>query len=185
MIFGYARVSTPDQDLDSQIQQLKTKGVDKIYTDIGSGVRTDRKGLNDLLNSVRSGDTILVYRIDRIFRSLKNMIELIENFKQKKVNFKSLSEPEFDTSSANGNFLLQIFSAVAEFERNLIRERTKAGLDAARRRNKHLGRPKGTKKETKEKYEYAKHLYENKNTPIIKACQLAGISKASFYRLDK
>jgi DNA invertase Pin-like site-specific DNA recombinase len=113
------------------------------------------------------------------------MVDLIETFQKEKIFFKSLSEPEFDTSSANGLFLLQIFSAVAEFERNLIREPTKVGLDSARRRNKHLGRPKGIPKEMKNKYEYAKHLYDNKNVPILKACKEAGISKASFYRLDK
>ncbi len=185
MIIGYARVSTTEQDLDPQIQKLKEAGVEKIYTDIGSGVKTNREGFLQMKNAIRKGDTVLVYRIDRIFRSLRNMVDLIEEFKQLEVNFKSLSEPQFDTSSANGLFLLQIFSAVAEFERNLIRERTKVGLDSARRRNKHLGRPKGIPKEMKSKYEYAKHLYENKNTPILKACKEAGISKASFYRLDK
>ena len=185
MIFGYARVSTPEQKLDLQIDLLKQNGCEKIFTDIASGVREDRKGLNELLSFLREGDVVLVYKTDRIFRSLKNMIELIEIFNQKKVFFKSLSEPAFDTTSANGKFIIQIFGAVAEFERNLISERTKAGLEGARRRNKHLGRPAGIGKETLEKYQYALHLYENKNIPIDKACKQAGISKTTFYRVDK
>ena len=112
------------------------------------------------------------------------MIELIEVFNQKKVLFKSITEPAFDTTTANGKFLIQIFGAVAEFERNLIKERTKAGIEGARRRKKLLGRPKGSKKETIEKYQYAMHLYENKNIPIDKACKQAGIAKTTFYRIE-
>ncbi len=185
MIVGYARVSTPDQKLEAQIELLKKQGCQKIYTDVASGVREDRKGLQELLRYLRKGDTVIVYKNDRIFRSLKNMIGLIDFFNEKGVHFKSLSEPEFDTTSANGKFLLQIFAAVAEFERNLISERTKIGLVNARRRNKLLGRRKGAKKETIEKYQYAKHLYESQHMPIEKACQKAGISKTSFYRIDK
>lgn len=185
MIVGYARVSTSDQNIDSQIDLLKKANCEKIYTDVASGVREDRKGLNEMIQYLRKGDTVVTYKNDRIFRSLKNMITLIDKFNVLEVNFKSLSEPEFDTTSANGRFLLQIFAAVAEFERNLISERTKIGLVNARKRKKLLGRPKGAKKETLEKYHYANHLYENKNVPIDKACKQAGISKTTFYRIDK
>ena len=167
MIFGYARVSTAEQKLETQIELLKQQGCEKTYTDIASGVREDRKGLNEMLSFLREGDVVIVYKTDRIFRSLKNMIELIEFFNQKGVFFKSISEPAFDTTSANGKFIIQIFGAVAEFERNLI------------------GRPKGIKKETLEKYHFAFHLYENKNIPIDKACKQVGISKTSFYRVEK
>lgn len=184
MIVGYARVSTIEQNIESQIQLLKNYKCDKIYTDTASGVREDRVGLNEMINYLRSGDTVIVYKIDRIFRSLKNLVDLIDKFNEMKVDFKSLSEPEFDTTSSNGKFLLQIFGAVAEFERNLISERTKFGLNNARARKKLLGRPKGAKKETFEKYYYAQHLYNNKNTPIDKACKIAQISKSSFYRID-
>ena len=98
---------------------------------------------------------------------------------------KSKNRPAFDTTSANGKFIIQIFGAVAEFERNLISERTKTGIEGARRRKKLIGRPKGIKKETLEKYHFAFHLYENKNIPIDKACKQAGISKTSFYRVEK
>ena len=158
MIFGYARVSTAEQKLETQIELLKQQGCEKIYTDIASGVREDRKGLNEMLSFLREGDVVIVYKTDRIFRSLKNMIELIEFFNQKGVFFKSISEPAFDTTSANGKFIIQIFGAVAEFERNLI---------------------------SLEKYHFAFHLYENKNIPIDKACKQVGISKTSFYRVEK
>lgn len=185
MKIGYARISTSEQSLDMQISLLKEHGCEEIYTDIASGVREDRKGLNKMLSFLREGDIVVVYKTDRIFRSLKNMVELIEIFNAKKVSFISLTEPAFDTTTANGKFLIQIFGAVAEFERNLISERTKSGLESARRRNKHLGRPKGVTKETLEKYHFALHLYENKKLSIDKACQQAKISKTSFYRIDK
>lgn len=181
---GYARVSTSEQNIQTQIDLLKAEGCDKIYTDVASGVREDRQGLKEMLSFLREGDIVIVYKLDRIFRSLKNMIELIEVFNQKKVLFKSITEPAFDTTTANGKFLIQIFGAVAEFERNLIKERTKAGIEGARRRKKLLGRPKGSKKETIEKYQYAMHLYENKNIPIDKACKQAGIAKTTFYRIE-
>lgn len=183
MIVGYARVSTPDQKLEAQIDLLKNAGCEKIYTDVASGTRDDRPGLQEMIKYIRKGDTIITYKNDRVFRSLKNMVELIDKFNEVGVHFKSLSEPEFDTTSANGKFLLQIFAAVAEFERNLISERTKVGLANARQRNKLLGRPSGSKKETIEKYHYAKHLYDNQNVPISLACQRAGIGKTTFYRV--
>ena len=106
MVVGYARVSTPEQKLEAQIDLLKNAGCEKIYKDIASGTRDDRKGLNEMLRYMRKGDTILTYKNDRVFRSLKNMVELIDRFNEAGVHFKSLSEPEFDTTSANGKFLL-------------------------------------------------------------------------------
>jgi len=185
MKVGYARVSTQGQSLESQIDLLKKEGCDKIYTDIGSGVRNDREDLNKMISYLRKGDIVVTYKNDRIFRSLKNMVNLIEKFNELGVHFKSISEPEFDSTSANGKFLLHIFSAVAEFERNLISERTKIGLTNARKRKKLLGRPIGPKKETIEKYEHAKHLYNDKNISIEKACKRVGIGKTSFYRVEK
>lgn len=185
MIVGYARVSTHTQNLESQIDLLKSAGCERIFSDVASGVREDRSGLNEMIDFLRKDDQVVTYKNDRIFRSVRNMINLIEIFNQKGVHFKSLSEPEFNTESANGKFFLQIFAAVAEFERNLISERTKIGLNNARKRKKLLGRPKGPKAETIEKYYYAKHLYDNKNLPIEKSCLQAGISKTTFYRVEK
>lgn len=185
MKIGYARVSTESQNITSQIDLLEREGCERIYKDFASGVRDNRPGLNQMLEVLRKGDTVIIYKSDRIFRSLKNMVQLIDKFNEIGVGFKSISEPEFDTTSANGKFIIQIFGAVAEFERNLISERTKFGLENARKRKKLLGRPKGAKQETIEKYNYAQHLYENKNTPIDKACEIAGLSKTTFYRIDK
>lgn len=185
MTVGYARVSTSEQNISNQVEILKENGCEKVFTDIASGVREDRVGLNDMLSYLRRDDIIMVYKTDRIFRSLKNMIDLIERFNEKGILFKSITEPAFDTTSANGKFIIQIFGAVAEFERNLISERTKAGLEGARRRKKLLGRPKGASQDNIEKYQYAKHLYDNKNISIDKACKQAGLSKATFYRIEK
>lgn len=185
MTVGYARVSTSEQNISTQLEILKEKGCEKIFTDIASGVREDRSGLNEMLSYLRKNDIIMVYKTDRIFRSLKNMIDLIDKFNEKGILFKSLTEPAFDTTSANGKFIIQIFGAVAEFERNLISERTKFGLEGARKRKKLLGRPKGASQGSIEKYQFAKHLYDNKNIAIDKACRQAGISKATFYRIDK
>ncbi len=185
MLVGYARVSTSDQNISNQVEILKENGCEKIFSDIASGVREDRRGLDEMLSFLRKGDVVMVYKTDRIFRSLKNMIELIETFNKKNVLFKSITEPAFDTTSANGKFIIQIFGAVAEFERNLISERTRVGLRGARKRKKLLGRPTGATQKSIEKYEYAKHLYDNKNISIDKACRQAGISKSTFYRIDK
>ena len=185
MTVGYARVSTHEQFLENQIHLLKEFGCEKIYTDIASGAREERTGLKEMTSYLRPGDMVVVYKIDRIFRSLKNLVEMVEYFNRHQIQFKSLTEPEFDTTSSNGRFLLQIFGAVAEFERSLIGERTRLGLVNARKRKKLLGRPKGAKKETVEKYHYAQHLYDAKSIAIDKACKMAGISKTSFYRIDK
>ncbi|WBV56449.1 recombinase family protein [Chryseobacterium daecheongense] len=184
MIVGYARVSTSEQNIFTQVEILKENGCEKIFTDVASGIREDRAGLKEMLTYLRKDDIILVYKTDRIFRSLKNMIELIDKFNEKGILFKSITEPAFDTTSANGKFIIQIFGAVVEFERNLISERTKSGLEGALKRKKLLGRPKGSSQLSLEKYQFAKHLYDNKNIPINTACKQAGISKATFYRID-
>lgn len=138
-----------------------------------------------MLKYMRKGNTILTYKNDRVFRSLKNIVELIDRFNESGVHFKSLDEPEFDTTSANGKFLLQIFAAVAELERNLISEKTKVGLNNASKRNKLLGRPSGSKQETIEKYLYAMHLYDNQNLSIDLPCKRAKLGKTLFIRLKK
>lgn len=175
---------TKDRSLDPQKNLLKRAGCEKIYSDVASGTKEDRKGLKGMPEHLRDGDTFITYKNDRMFRSLRNMIDLIDVFNDKGIHFKSLSEPEFDTTSANGKFLLQIFASVAEFERNLISERTKMGLANARKRKKLLGRPKGVSSATKDKYYYAKHLYDNMDVPIKEACIRAKIGKTSFYTVE-
>ena len=185
MVVGYARVSTPEQKLESQINLLKNAGCDKIYSDIVSGTRDDRKGLNEMLKYLRKGDMFKTYKNDSMFRSLRIMIEFIDAFNEKEVPFKSLSEPEFDITSANGKFFLQIFASIAEFELNLISERTKVGLVNARNRKKLLGRPKGTSNAVKEKYNFVKHLYDNMDVLIKEAFSRVKISESSFYKVEK
>lgn len=184
MKIGYARVSTLDQNISSQIDLLKEAGCEKIFKDHATGVNENRPGLKEMLSILRKDDTVIIYRSDRLFRSVRNMIDLVENFNEFGVHFKSISEPQFDTTTANGKLFLQIFSAFAEFERNLISERTKIGLDSARRRNQTLGRPKGIKAETKDKYETVLYFYKRKKMTIDAACKKAKISKTTFYRVE-
>jgi len=144
MIFGYARVSTEEQNLDMQVDALTQFGVEKIYKEKLTGTRRDRPQLEDLLKILRSGDKIVVYKLDRISRSTKHLIELSELFNDMGVHFVSITD-SIDTSTAMGKFFFRIMASIAELERDIISERTKSGLQAARSRGKKGGRP--TKKE--------------------------------------
>lgn len=139
MKFGYARVSTGDQSLDSQIDALKAAGAERIYHDIVSGMTAKRTGFDDLIEHLRSGDSVIVYRLDRLARSTKHLIELADMFEARGVQLVLLNEG-IDTTTTTGKLFFQIFSALAEFERNLIVERTTAGLAAARARGRTGGR---------------------------------------------
>ena len=145
MLIGYARVSTNEQNLDLQRDALLNAGVSPkdIYTDKVTGVKADRPGLTQAISHLRSGDTLVVWRLDRLGRSLKHLIETVTTLKEQGISFKSLTE-NIDTSTATGTLVFQIFGALAEFERNLIKERTVAGLNAARARGRTGGRPKRT-----------------------------------------
>lgn len=150
MIYGYARVSTEDQNLDLQIQALKEAGAEKIYGERISGVKAIRPEMISMLDAVKSGDTVIVWKLDRLSRSLKDLILTIESFNERGIHFKSLTEG-FDTTKAQGRLIFSIFGALAEFERELIRERVNAGLKAAKKRGQRLGRPNALtvgKKET-------------------------------------
>ncbi len=141
MLVGYARVSTTEQTLDLQFDALKKAGCSKIFTDTASGAKTERKGLDEALSYVREGDTLVVWRLDRLGRSLTHLIETVSQLDNRKIGFKSLTE-QIDTTTSGGKLIFHIFGALAEFERNLIRERTNAGLQAARARGRVGGRPK-------------------------------------------
>src|ERR671915_2316924 len=133
MLIGYARVSTHDQTLALQQDALEKAGCTKIFTDTISGVKAERRGLREALEYVRAGDTLVVWRLDRLGRSLKDLIEKLTELHNRKIGFKSLTE-NIDTTTSGGKLIFHIFGALAEFERNLIRERTNAGLTAARAR---------------------------------------------------
>lgn len=141
MLIGYARVSTDDQKSDLQEDALKAAGCEKIIVDKVSGVKTERSGLTQLSELLRKGDTLVVWRLDRLGRSLKDLIEWVNRLEQWGVSFRSLEE-SIDTRSSSGKLIFHIFGALAEFERNLIEDRTRAGLAAARARGRKGGRPK-------------------------------------------
>src|SRR5438067_11357133 len=141
MSVGYARVSTHDQTLNLQQDALEKIGCTKIFTDIISGAKAERKGLQEAIDYVREGDTLVVWRLDRLGRSLKHLIDTITTLNNRKIGFKSITE-NIDTTTSGGKLIFHIFGALAEFERDVIKERTKAGLQAARARGRLGGRPK-------------------------------------------
>lgn len=141
MLIGYARVSTADQNADLQHDVLHAAGVERIFTDQGvSGSQASRPEFDRCLDTLREGDTLAVWRLDRAARSLKNLLALVESLSERGVHLRSLTE-SIDTGNASGRLILAVFGALAEFERDLIRERTTAGLRAARSRGVHVGRP--------------------------------------------
>jgi len=137
---GYARVSTGDQDLSLQLDELKAHGCKKIYTDKASGAKNDRHGLTECLKSLCEGDVLVVWKLDRLGRSLAHLVSIISMLTGKGVGFKSLRDGAIDTTTPSGELIFHIFAALAQFERELIRERTKAGLAASRARGKVGGR---------------------------------------------
>lgn len=141
MMVGYARVSTRDQNHDLQIDALRSAGCEKIFEEKLSAALRDRPQLQAALNFVRPGDTLTVWRLDRLARSLKQLIETVEMLSERKIGFRSLTE-KIDTTSSGGRLIFHVFGALAEFERSIIRERTTAGLAAARARGRVGGRPR-------------------------------------------
>ena len=141
MIIGYARVSTSDQDTTLQINALTASGCERIYQEYKSGKSKDRPELTRCLDALREGDILIVWRLDRLGRSLKDLIEIVSELESKGVGFQSLNE-SIDTTSSSGKLIFHVFAALSEFERSLIQERTKAGLAAARARGRKGGRPK-------------------------------------------
>jgi DNA invertase Pin-like site-specific DNA recombinase len=181
MLIGYARVSTSDQTLNLQKDELEKIGCSKIFTDTISGATTERHGLDEALSYVREGDTLVVWKLDRLGRSLKHLIETITNLNNRKIGFKSITE-NIDTTTSGGKLIFHIFGALAEFERDIIRERTQAGLQAARARGRLGGRPKVKTLNTPKKVAMAQALYNDKNNTIDEICKTLNISRATLYR---
>ena len=181
MLIGYARVSTADQTLDLQKDALEKAGCTKIFTDTASGAKAERTGLDEALNYVRAGDTLVVWRLDRLGRSLNHLIETITGLNNRHIGFKSITE-SIDTTTSGGKLIFHIFGALAEFERDIIRERTQAGLTAARARGRKGGRPKSL---TPKKAQMAEALYKDKNNTIDEICKTLNISRATLYRYVK
>jgi len=178
MLIGYARVSTDDQKLNLQQDALKKAGCEEIFEDYLSGARASRPGLDSALKTARSGDTLVVWRLDRLGRSLKDLIQLTETLKERSIGLQSLQE-SINTTSSSGQLVFHLFGALAEFERNLVRERTQAGLTAARARGRTGGRPKSL---DPNKRQLAVKLYNDRQHSIDEICQMMGISKPTLYK---
>jgi DNA invertase Pin-like site-specific DNA recombinase len=177
MKIGYARVSTTDQILDPQTDSLSEAGCEKLFTDVASGVRTQRPGLDNAISFCRKGDILVVWKLDRMGRSMSHLIEMIQTLEKKGVGFQSLTE-KIDTTTAGGRLIFHLFGALAEFERDLIRERVHAGLKSARARGRKGGRPP-ISEETKA---MAQALMADKSLSIKQICERLGIAKSTLYK---
>ena len=178
MTFGYARVSTTEQDEALQRDALAAAGVTMMFVDKVPGALQHRPALDELLGQLRAGDTVVVWRLDRLGRSLRNLIDLVGELQQRGVGLRSLTE-QIDTTTPNGKLIFHLFAALAEFERDLIRERTVAGLAAARARGRQGGRPSVW---TPEKLATARAMYESGQHDVSAIARVLGMSRASVYR---
>ena len=180
--FGYARVSTDDQNLALQLHALTHHGIPAslIFRDKLSGARSDRPGLVKCIDSLESGDVLVVWRLDRLGRSMRHLITLVEDLRDRGIGFRSLQEGAIDTTSASGELIFNIFSALAQFERRLIQERTKAGLAVARARGRYGGRPRLESEEAK--VLAASKLAKDTSISIDDICKTLNISRSTYYR---
>lgn len=181
MKFGYARVSTKEQNLDLQMDALKKAGCEDIFHEVVSGAKTERPELNRLLSTLRKGDVLVIWKLDRLGRSLKHLILLVHELIEKEIGLQSLNDP-IDTTTSQGRLVFNIFACLAEFERDIIRERTQAGLKAARARGRTGGRPKGLSEPAKRKAVAAEALYKEGQLSVVEICQNLNISKATLYK---
>ena len=178
MLVGYARVSSGEQKLDLQLDALRQAGCDKVFTDQISGRTSERPGLEQAHAYARAGDTLVVWRLDRFGRSLKDLVTKIEDLREREVGFRSLQEA-IDTTNPTGTLVFHIFGALAEFERELLRERTMAGLESARSRGRTGGRPRSM---DAGKVRLASRLMKDPELSIEEICEAVGISSATLYR---
>ena len=179
---GYARVSKFDQDLNLQLDALRKHGCrrDKIFVDKASGAKSKRPGLEDCLDTLKEGDVLIVWRLDRLGRSMPHLVQLIEELRAKGVGFRSICDGAIDTTTASGELVFNLFSALAQFERRLIQERTRAGLTAARARGRKGGRKPLDVNDPKVKM--AKTMYRDKSMSVAEICKTLKISRSTFYR---
>ena len=176
MKIGYARVSTDDQNLDLQIDALEQAGCEQIYKETASGAKEDRVELAAMFKAVREGDTIIVWKLDRLARSLHQLISCVARFREQGIEFISIKE-NIDTSTPSGELIFHIFGALAQFEREMIRERTKAGLAAARARGRVGGRPKSF---TKSNAKIAKSMLRDHS--VTEIAEHFGVNRSTLYR---
>jgi DNA invertase Pin-like site-specific DNA recombinase len=181
-VLGYARVSTLEQDLTLQTDALKQQGCTQrdIFIDNASGARAKRPGLEACLAALQAGDVLLVWRLDRLGRSMPHLVTLIEQFKERGIGFRSICDGAIDTTTASGELIFDIFSALAQFEQRLIQERTRAGLSAARARGRRGGRK--PLPPTHPKVLTAKKMYQDRAVEVRDICTTLNISRATLYR---
>jgi len=181
-LIGYARVSTADQDLSLRLEALRHAGCRDawIFRDTAAGAYTARAGLEACLRALAPGDTLVVWRLDRLGRSMAHLVTVIEELLGRQVGFRALSDGAIDTTTASGELVFHIFSALAQFERRLIQERTRAGLAAARARGKKGGRKPRSADEPRVRMAYT--MYVDRRLTVADICQTLRISQATFYR---
>ena len=184
MKIGYGRTSTVDQKLDLQIDALEKYGCEQIYSEKKSGTIRNRPELDKMLESLRSGDEVVIWKLDRIGRSLQHLIEIVDIIRSKGAALVSLQD-NINTTTASGKLVFHMFGALAEFERSLISERTKAGLAAAKARGRKLGRPEGLSKKAEEKSRLVQSYYEEGKLSVSEICDVVGISRRTFYNYLK
>lgn len=177
LIFGYARVSTQDQNLHLQTDALKQFGVERIFEEKMTGTKKERPRLDEMMKYLRPGDTVVVWKLDRIGRSFKHLVDLVTYFQEKDINFVSLKE-NIDTTTATGKLVFTIFAGLAEFERDMIGERTRAGLQSARARGRKGGRPA----KAEDKVRMALKLYDSRQYSVPEITEATGLSKTTLYR---
>ncbi|MDO5664496.1 MAG: recombinase family protein [Bacteroidia bacterium] len=181
MIIGYSRVSTNEQNLDLQNDALKNFGCENIYQEKVSSFKS-RPELQKALSFLRPDDTFVVWKLDRLARSLTELLNIINDLNARKIIFVAIQD-KIDTNSAMGKFQIAVFGAIAEFERDIITERTVAGLEAARKRGRVGGRPRGSSDETIKKVQLVKKMREDKSLSVDDICKHINLSRSSFYRL--
>lgn len=177
-LLGYARVSTGEQDTALQVDALEKAGCYKVFTDTVSGALDSRPQLDRLREHLRPGDTVVVWRLDRLGRSIRHLIDVMSEFEEQGVGFRSLTE-NIDTTTSGGRLVFHLFAALAEFERDLIRDRTKAGLAAARARGRLGGRPPVL---TADQVKAARRMYDQQDMTVAQIGAVLGVSRATIYR---
>jgi DNA invertase Pin-like site-specific DNA recombinase len=180
MRVGYARVSTKDQNLDLQVDALQKEECEEVFREVASGAKTVRPVLDDLLSRLRAGDVLVIWKLDRLGRSLKHLVTLATELMEREIGLISLNDP-IDTTTPQGRLVFNIFASLAEFERDLIRERTQAGLEAARARGRTGGRPRGLSKQAEATAMAAETLYCEGQLSVQEICDQLGITKPTLY----
>lgn len=179
MLIGYARVSTQEQNLDAQEEALKAAGCERIFVEKASGAQRDRPQLRAALDFMRKGDTLVVWKLDRLARTVRQLVNTVEDLADQGKHFKSLTDQQIDTSTNGGLLVFHVFGAIAQFERGLVSERTKAGLAAARSNGKKGGRPPALKPED---IAMAEAMLKDENIPVSQIIDKLGCSESTFFK---